>query len=85
MSIFMLFATTSFPLPCYLPVILLGGGYSSAPLHSSPLDLLAPLNSSSPPGSAFDSGSNSNAKTAAASVALFFAHSKSIPACSHHR
>ena len=62
--------------------------YSSAPIHSAPLDPLSPLDSSSPPESLFDSksdsASKSNSETVAASAALFFAPYKSMPACYHH-
>ena len=79
MSLFMLVLLLCFPLPHFLPVIILGG-HSSAPLHYAPLDPLAPLDSSSPPGSASESESESDSKSVAASDALFFAPSKLMPA-----
>ena len=56
------------------------GVHSSAPLHSALLDPLAPLDYSPP-----ESESDSNSEPVAASAALFFAPSKFMPACSHHR
>ena len=95
----MLVLLLRFTLLRFLPAVILGG-HSSVPLHSDPINLLAPLDSSSPPGSVSvsdsksdsdsesyfnsDSDSNSDFKTVAASAALFFALSKSILACSHH-
>ena len=70
------------PLPCFLPVVFLGS-YSSASLNSTLLDLLTPLDSSSPPNFLFYS--NSDSDTIAASDALFFTTARSMPACSHHR
>ena len=62
---------------------------SSAPLHSAPLDPLAPRDYSSPPMSPFDSPSDSSSDSVSDlvvdSAARFFAPSRSIPACSHHR
>ena len=76
----LVFLLLRFPLPCFLPVVLLGGLLS----RPAPLNLLAPLGSSSPPGSAFKSESNSETETVAAYVTLFFNPSKSMPAYSHH-
>ena len=64
---------------------------SSAPLHSAPLDLLAPWDSSSPIPPAAPSGLSSDSKSvlvsgSAASAAAFSrAPFKSIPVYSHHR
>ena len=52
----------------------------STPLHSAPLEPLTPLDYSSPPGSVFDSKSDSDFETVAASNTLFFTPSKSMPA-----
>ena len=61
----------------------------STPLHSAPLRSIplhsAPLNYFSPPGSVFDSESNSDSETVASSTALFFAPSKLMLDCYHHR
>ena len=55
------------------------GIHSSAPLHSAPLDPLAPLNSSPTKAEPY-----SKSVAYSASSDLFFAPSKSMPACSHH-
>ena len=80
-----------FPLPRFLPVVILGSHYST-PLHSAPLEPLAPLDSSylhgsaSEPNSDPDSNpeSDPDSKTVTASAALFFAPYKSMSACYHH-
>ena len=51
------------------------GIHSSTPLHYSTLNPLDPLNSSP---------TNSEPESIAVSAALFFAPSKSMPACYHH-
>ena len=71
----LLFSPSSIPDCCYSRVI-----QSSAPLHSAPLDPLAPLNSSSP-----ESESDFESESVAVSAALLFDPSKSIPDCSHRR
>ena len=75
---------TSFT-PSVIPTCHNLGGHYSAPLHSNPLNPIAPLDSSSLPGSASTSKSESEYKTVAAYAALLFASSKLMPACSHHR
>ena len=80
----MLVLIRRFTFPQFLPVVILGGHYSSPP-PSSPLKPLAPLNSYSPPISKSKSNSVSDSETVADSAALLFAPYKSMPAYYHHR
>ena len=79
---YLYYFATSFPPSSILACCYSKGVHFYTPLHSAPLEPLAPLDSSLPKS---ESESDSVSNYVSLSDPLSFTPSKSMPACSHHR